>query len=329
MKALAKKSILFGIVFCFLIGGTGSPSRAADKFDLKVGYLPILDHLTLLVSQAQENDQFQHLTVKVKLFKEWDEMVGALKAKVIDAAFILAPLAMDLFNEGVPIKTILLAHRNGSAITIKKDLSITTPADLKGKIIAIPHRKSTHTALLNHYLLRGNLSLADVSPRVIAPPNMLQALQLGKIDGFIVAEPFGSKAQSLGIGKILVLTKDIVNYHVECIVVVNEKIIETHPAALQEWIASLIRAGRWIEEDKEKNGARLVAQTVAGKYFVHNEQTVIDGLLNPSDRIVFSDLNPVAADFKIIMDISLQANLIKEVDLESFIDQLFILNKNP
>jgi len=103
--------------------------------------LPILDHLTLLVSHAKDNDSFQHVTIKPKMFRSWREMVGALQAGVIDAAFILSLLAMDLFSQGVNIKTVLLAHRDGSAITIKSDSSIINAKDLRDKVIAIPDKK--------------------------------------------------------------------------------------------------------------------------------------------------------------------------------------------
>jgi len=49
---------------------------ATEKVELRVGYLPILDHLTLLVSHAKDNDSFQQVTVKPKMFKSWREMVG-------------------------------------------------------------------------------------------------------------------------------------------------------------------------------------------------------------------------------------------------------------
>ncbi|MBE9562928.1 MAG: ABC transporter substrate-binding protein, partial [Proteobacteria bacterium] len=211
-------------------------SYAANKVELRVGYLPILDHLTLLVSHAKDNDSFKQINITPRMFKAWRSMAGALKAGVIDSAFILSPLAMDLFNQGVNIKTILLAHRDGSAITIKNGSNINKSNDLQGKIIAIPDRKSTHTALLDQYLRQSDLSLQDVITRVIAPPNMLKAMSLGKIDAFIVAEPFGTKAQSKNIGKILVLTKDIIDNHVECIVIVNNDFLKTHSAGIQEWV---------------------------------------------------------------------------------------------
>jgi NitT/TauT family transport system substrate-binding protein len=323
MKNIIKYLIILFIYFSLL-----GNANAAQKIQLKVGYLPILDHLTLLVSHHQDRCTFEQIKIQPKLFKAWREMVGALKAGVIDAAFILSPLAMDLFNQGLDIKTILLAHRDGSAITIKTGLPIHSAADLKGKAIAIPDRKSTHTALLNHYLMNSGISLKDVTAKVIAPANMIKAMRLGRIEAFIVAEPFGSKAQHDGIGKILILTKDIINHHVECIVVVNQKVIKNHSDAIQEWVDSLIRAGKWIDKDKQENGSKQVARITSKTYYPHSEATVIRGLQNPSHRISFSDLNPKRADFQKIMAISIQAGLINKVNLEGFIDESFYQNSS-
>lgn len=293
------------------------------KETLTVGYLPILDHLTLLVSHSRDNASFREVEISPKLFRSWGEMAGALKAGVVDAAFILSPLAMELYNAGTPLRSILLAHRDGSAITVKAGSDIRSAADLKGKKVAIPYKVSTHTALLNKYLGNDGLSLNDITTRVIAPPNMLKAMQAGFIDAFIVAEPFGAKAQSKGLGNILVLTKDIVPNHVECIVVVRQEVLRKAPAAVQEWTASLVRAGRFIDQDKLENGSKSVAGMTARKYWPHAEQDIINGLQNPSDRISFSDLNPAEKDFQVIVDISRQAKLIEKVDLSGFITPEF------
>jgi NitT/TauT family transport system substrate-binding protein len=318
MKTLTKYfSIL--VILTLSIGYT----NALTKTHLKVGYLPILDHLTLLVSHAKDRCTFQQVEIEPKMFKAWGEMVGALKAGVIDAAFILSPLAMDLFNQGVDIKVILLAHRDGSAITIKTGQPIFEAADLKNKAIAIPDRKATHTALLNHYLMQAGLSLKEVQTKVIAPPNMIKAMLLGKIDAFIVAEPFGAKAQHDGVGKILVLTKDIIKNHVECIVVIHQRVIKEHPQAVQEWVDSLIRAGQWIDQDKLNNGSKGVAHLTSKTYYPHSEANIIRGLQNPAARISFSDLNPVQKDFQTIVNISVPAGIIDKVNLEAFIDDSF------
>lgn len=325
MKKLTKNLTM---MLLFLGLSLGYTNNTMARTTIRVGYLPILDHLTLLVSHAQDNDNFQEVDIKPKLFKSWREMVGALKAGVIDAAFILSPLAMDLFNQGVDVRTILLAHRDGSAITVKKRADIYSAADLKGKSIAIPSRKATHTALLNKYLMSGGLTLKDVNTKVISPPNMIKAMKLGKIDAFIVAEPFGAKARFLGVGDILVLTKDIIDNHVECIVIVNNKLIKENKPAIQEWVNSMIRAGKWIDKDKLENNSKQVAKITAKKYFPHSKYAVIRGLQNPYNRISFSDLNPKLADFQAIVDISVEAKIIDKVNLEAFIDDSFY-QKSP
>jgi len=312
-----KQSYLIVLIWVLLT----IPTHA--KTTLKVGYLPVLDHLTLLVSHAHDNATFQQVEIHPKMFKTWPELAGALKANLVDAALFISPLAMDLFDSGLPIQAVLLAHRDGAALTVKKDLSIQSPADLRGKTIALPHQKSTHTALLYKYLMRAQLSLKDVVTKLIAPASMAKALQQGKIDAFLVAEPFGSAAQSEGIGRILVLTKDILPHHIDCIVVVHQKLIQTDHAAIQEWVNSLIRAGKWIEKDKLEDGSKQVAKLTAQKYLPHSEATIIGGLQNPVDRISFADLKPNITDFQTIADLSEQAGILRKIDLKNFVSEEF------
>lgn len=294
------------------------------KEPLKVGYLPILDHLALVVSHSRDNSSYKDVEVIPQKFQGWGNMVGALRNGVIDAAFILSPLAMDLYTKGVPIQAVLLAHRDGSAITVRKGSAIKTAADLRGKTIAIPFESSTHLALLGKYLATGGVKLGDVKTPVIAPPNMQSALEKGAIDAFIVAEPFGSKAQMEGVGEILTLTSAIIPHHVECIVVVNRDYAGKHPAAVQEWVNSLIRAGKFIDEDNKTNDSKAVTAIVADKsYMGYAPKVTHDGLHNPEDRISFGDLNPAKEGFLPIVEISQAAGIIQSVDLDKFIDDRF------
>lgn len=298
------------------------PAIVFAKTTIKVGYLPILDHLTLVVSHVKDNESYKEANIELKMFKRWDDMAGALNAGVIDAAFILSTLAMDMFNTGSDIRTVLLAHRNGSAITVKKDSPINSAIGLKDKRVAIPHKKATHVALLDKYLRDKGLSLKDIDATVVDPPYMEEAMKLNKIDAFIVAEPFGAKAHLHGVGKILVLTKDIINNHVECIVVVNNKFLKENPAAIQEWVDSLIKAGKFIEKDRQGNNSKGVA-AIAKKYMGHDEDVTNEVMQNPHDRIVFDDLNPKIGDFQKIVDIAVRAGIIEKVKLGGFIDDRF------
>jgi NitT/TauT family transport system substrate-binding protein len=49
---------------------------------------------------------------------------------------MLAPMAMALREQGVPIKIIYLGHRDGTTMMVHKDSGIQRIEDLRGKIIA-------------------------------------------------------------------------------------------------------------------------------------------------------------------------------------------------
>ena len=71
-------------------------------------------------------------------FTDWPTVKEALISKEIGGVFILAPLAMQLAADGVPIKVVYLGHRDGTAIVVGKDSSIRDFGDLAGKTVAIP-----------------------------------------------------------------------------------------------------------------------------------------------------------------------------------------------
>jgi len=310
-------------IFWGLMGGLLLQAAWADggKISLRVGYLPILDHLILPVAHALDNAHYAQLDVQPKLFSAWEEVVGALRAGKIDAAFLLAPLAIDLFQNGEPIRVVLLAHRNGAAITVQPDLQIHSAYSLRDKIVAIPAEKSTHAALLHAYLSSAGLGLHDVTTKVIAPSNMLRALQEQRIDAFIVAEPFNAKAKQNRTGKILLMSHEILPHHIDCIVVVRQRVINSKREVLQIWIDSLIRAGKWIEQDKTA-GSQTTAHLVAS-YFPHPESLLIHALQFAPEHIVYSDLVPIEEDLASLLRLTNEANILPLKSIRGLIEPTF------
>ncbi|MBF0162397.1 MAG: ABC transporter substrate-binding protein [Magnetococcales bacterium] len=300
-----------------------APAIARPTKNLTIGYIPILDHLLLGAAHAREQQALTGITIDPRLFKSWSSLAGALEAGVIDGAFLLSNLGMELFSRQVPVRALLVGHRNGSGLVVRADSSIAKPEDFAGKTVAIPSRVSTHAALLDHYLRRGGLSLAALQIREIAPPLMVEAMMRGSIDAFIVAEPFCAKAEEEKVGKMLVFSKDILPRHICCILVMRADVLAAHPEGMQSWVDALLRTGLWL--DQQKGGAKVgeVAQ-LASRYMPHPESILLAALQHPSDRIIYKDLRPLPDDFQALLDISQKAGLLPKVDLASFIDDRFI-----
>src|SRR5690348_5096003 len=113
-----------------------------DSRKISVAYIPVTCQLTCpvtdYISKLSDNGEI----FLPRLFQGFPEIKEALISNRMQAAFIVAPLAIALRAQGVPLKVVYLGHRYGSAVVVRKDGPIKTMADLKGRIIAIPSRFS-------------------------------------------------------------------------------------------------------------------------------------------------------------------------------------------
>jgi NitT/TauT family transport system substrate-binding protein len=172
---------------------------------------------------------------------------------ILNAAFMLAPLAMHKVINGASMRCLLLGHTNGSVLAVNK--TITNSKDLNGKTIGIPHSKSTHRVLLYKYFKdRGMEKNINIKLVKTPPPLTITSLKSGKIDGYCVAEPWGSQGLKAGIADILESSHNIIPNHACCIVMVKNRTIDKHMNGISEWVKSLINAGKFIHAHPKQAG---------------------------------------------------------------------------
>ena len=300
----------------------------ADKKTLKIGHLKITDHLVLGVAQARVEDgseKFKYLTIENKPMMSWQEVAGALTDGSLDAAFVLAPTAMDLYKSGVKSKLVLFSHKSGSVLIKNKKANIQTIDDFKGKVVIIPYQLSVHHMLLHRLLSEAGMQPGagkDVLLEVMAPGQMPMAIQCdedGEIAGFIVAEPFGSQAVTEGYGEEFSLSKDIWPEHPCCVLVVRDQIIESCCDAVHELTNSLVDAGRFIKNNTAE------AAKIGADFLGQKEEVISRVLQEPPDRITTDNLFPVIDDLSLIQDyMHDNMGIIRgKIDLEKFVDSRF------
>jgi len=270
-------------------GNFATAIAGASKVTLKIGYLPLTDHLLLI---AAFREKFKNLVIQPVKFSSWPENAEALKAGAVDGSFLLTPMSLTLREKGAPVKVVLLGHRNGSAITVKNNGEINTIKDLKGKTIAVPSQFSTHNILLRKIVAENGLDAArDVKIIDMPPPEMVVALATGRIHGYIVAEPFGVQAESQKIGKVLMLSKDIWPNHICCVLNLRESVINKYPEVVQELVSGLSKTAKFIEA----NPLQAARESVS---LLGQKQEIIERVLTtPADRLTFNNLVPDLADF--------------------------------
>src|SRR6185503_2277087 len=104
---------------------------AQQKF--RVGFIPVTCHLTCPVTDFINTSMQGENFFEPLRFNGFPELKEAFLSKYMPATFILAPLAMALREQGVPIKIVYLGHRDGTAMMVQKDSKIFRIEDLKGK----------------------------------------------------------------------------------------------------------------------------------------------------------------------------------------------------
>ncbi len=286
------------------------------RVNLKIGYLPITDHLLMI---AAERERFKTVGLQPVRFSSWPEISEALKTGAIDGAFLLTPIGLTLRQKGVPVKVVLLGHRNGSVITVRNNGEINRIENLKGKTIAVPSPFSTHNILLRKALSERHIDPArDLRIIDMAPPEMVNALATGRIHGFIVAEPFGAQAEAQKVGKILALSKDIWHDHICCVLNLRENVIASHPEAVHELVSGFIRTAKFIESNPAqaaKGSTRILGQ---------KPEIIEKVLTSPRDRLSFHNLTPIRADFAATQDYMIKFGIARQkVDLAGYLDDRF------
>jgi len=283
---------------------------------LKIGYLPIIDHLILGISTERDNSRFTDLQIKPVRFHSWSEIANALKKGEVDGAFIMAPLAMALKSIGVPIKTILLGHREGLGFVT--DDSIHSLKELEGKSIGVPHKLSTHLLLLHQYLETKKVNFDKIKIIPMAPPEFVHNLASGKISGYLGSEPFGAEAEHKSIGKLEVMSKDIKKHHIDCVLVINEDVLE-NKKTIQELTDSLVDSGVFMDH-KPSEASKI------GSTFLEQPQNVIKDVLNEKKMRVSSwDLLPIKKEFEDMQNYAVDNMKLfsKKANLDDFIDDSF------
>ena len=136
-----------------------------------------------------------------RMFQGFPEMKEALISNRVQAAFIVAPLAIALGSQGVPIKIVYLGHRYGSAVVVRKDGPVHTFADLRGSTIAIPSRFSDERLLFFRAMKVWGIKPGEIKMVEMAPPDVSGALAATRSTHLSMGEPFPSQAEMGGFGR--------------------------------------------------------------------------------------------------------------------------------
>jgi NitT/TauT family transport system substrate-binding protein len=260
------------------------------------------------------------------MFQGFPEIKEALMSNKMQAAFMVAPMAIALRAQGVPVKIVYLGHRYGSAVVVRSDGPVHRVSDLRGRIIAIPSRFSDERLIVFRALQANGMDAKkDVRMVEMAPPDVAGALAANAIDAFSMGEPYPSQAEMAGFGRVLFHARQYWPDYISCVLVVRQDVIDKHPEAVQTLVDGVARSGLWLDEKERAKRHRLHAADFVGRFYYHQDPKLLRwALTNPIDRVKYEPLSPRRADFETIVNLMVQTGVLdRGIPFEDFVDTKF------
>ncbi len=315
--ALVAAAMLVGLAGCAGSGAkTASDGMTEDggRMTLKIGYLPITHSAPVMVADAGGKELLGDTKIELVKFASWPELTEALNSGKLDGAVTMLELAMASRANGVPLKVVALSHRGGDAITVRTD--VKNLAQVRGKRFAIPHRMSGQNILLKLALEREGLTLDDLQRVEMTPADMPAALARGDIEGYVVAEPFGTMSLVNGTGKILYRADDLWKDWPCCALVMRGDTIDKYGMDVQGLVTAFVKAGASIDSDQA---------TAAKTASAYTKYAAAVWLKSFDVGVRYGDLTPKASELQKLVDTLTSMKLLdKAVPVNDLLDTSFV-----
>jgi nitrate/nitrite transport system ATP-binding protein len=275
-------------------------TKKLEQTTVNIGYSPLTDAAPLIV--AKEKGLFAKYGIEtVNLCQEpsWDAIADRIVSGELHTAQMVAgmPLALTLGMNGrpsTPISVPLVLSRNGNAITLSSELyekGIRTLQNLKAAIstttierkltLGIVHECSMHNLMLRYWLASAGIDPdTDLNLVVIPPPEMVERLRSGEIDGFCVGEPWNTQAIQAGIGFVIATDLDIWAGNPEKVLGFTEAWVQQHPNTHSAIVRAILEACEYCDEPRHR--PEILA--LLAKYLDIPSQSIHPGLIGPFNR---------------------------------------------
>ncbi|PHR59621.1 MAG: nitrate ABC transporter substrate-binding protein [Arcobacter sp.] len=351
------------LILCLII----SLNLYADKTKKRIHalYIPLADHYAALVAYEKYSSQMKHADFQITQMKNWDLLRAYFQSGEVDMAYVMTPLAIDMFNEKPDFRWIGLMHRDGNALAINallnKDVKLKDKrADRKPDAqvalalnkaykehhkptqVGLPHLLSTHAVILYKYLKDHNSSIsfipnhkAAVLGISVAPPKAPAFIKIKSAKAtpaaFEQSLPWADVVETDGYGKVAWYSKDVMPWkygHVECISLATNEAIKNKFDALKEVQYYLHKAGEDIEQAKEKGGKSLdeIVKIVRKHIPLHTAKAIKASLRYDLEVINYKHLNIDKPGLKLIMDYAIEGKVLKQgLDIDLFADERFYI----
>jgi sulfonate transport system substrate-binding protein len=198
----------------------------------------------------------QGITVSWSEFTSGPPLLEALGAGALDfgATGDVPPLFAQAAGGALYYVGIYRGSPAGSAILVRKDSPIRTLEDLKGRKVAFKRGSSAHNVTVK-VLRKAGLTLDDVQPLDLAPPDAAAAFKNGSIDAWSIWDPYLAIAEADPDTRILTTAEGIVDSY--SYFLANKDFTDENGTVIVNVLDELAKVGRSAQDNLDETVKEL------------------------------------------------------------------------
>lgn len=293
--------------------------------NLRIAFLPLNDVAVLAAAREQGFAEEEGISLDLVRTTSWATLRDRLVYGQVQAAHMLAPLAvavtLGLSQQPAALAAPYKLGVNGNMLVMARDFAAALDPDpvrrladplgtahdfasaiglwRRKPVIGVVHRFSSHALMLRYWLASAGIDPdRDVVLRVLPPSLTVEAIHAEEIDGFIAGEPWGSAAIDSGRAEAVAIGERIWQRGVEKVLTFREAWLEENPETVDRLLRALARAAAWCDEPDNRE---TLADILADPRYVDQPADLIlraltgrivpragDGAVDCSDFVLFS-----------------------------------------
>jgi nitrate/nitrite transport system substrate-binding protein len=199
-------------------------------------------------------------------------------------------------TKAIPLVVPWILNRNGQAISVKtawkgkvtaepktlKPLVDAAKAKKRKAVFAMTYPPGTHAIWLRYFLAAGGVHPdLDVDLITIPPPQMVQNMKVGKMDGFCVGEPWNARVIAERVGYTAITSQEIWADHPEKVCAFTAEYADKNPHTVKAVLKALHEASIWLDDlDNRPQQCDILARDA---YIKCNRNQILGRMLGDYD----------------------------------------------
>ena len=308
MKALAGnwKTTICGVLAVLLVSVALAAPAIAGLIDVRTVVLRGTQMFPVEIMQKQGFAKNHGIKIIRRDVVSVPALYTALKSEQIDVGFGAWASNMLFRSQGVKLVTVFPLIGFVNDVVVRKDSSIQTMSDLKGKRLGVFGGPAGTTSMMFRTISKkffGFDPLVDASIRYGSPVLHAKLLEKGELDAIMMLHPLTSKFLT---SKPLRSIMDVGKFWKEktgqdlllVAITTNERFIAKHPQAVRGFVAAYKEAVNYINQHPEvwndfaklvginnEAGRTMLQKALTGRYLTTWNQQSLETLRNFTSEV--------------------------------------------